>query len=243
MPPSSAGMRPGAGAGASSTRPRTRSSPRSQRSGVASLVLLAALAGRDFSFDYVARSTSRELPLGYTLAAFWSGQEGSLLLWLLVLTGAASAAVALNRRLVREVLPWTVPIVAGVALFFAFLLVVSREPVRHPGRAGRRRGDEPEPPEPVHDRPPADALPRLRGPDDPVRLRHGGARLTPGGRALDRRHAPLDARGLDVPRLRHPARREVGLRGGRLGRLVRLGSRSRTPRSCPGSSPRRSSTR
>ncbi len=91
--------------------------------GVAALVLLVALAGRDFSLEYVARSTSRELPIGYTLAAFWSGQAGSLLLWLLVLTGSASAAVALNRRLVREVLPWTVPIVAGVAVFFAFLLV------------------------------------------------------------------------------------------------------------------------
>jgi cytochrome c-type biogenesis protein CcmF len=96
--------------------------------GVASLVLLAALARNDFSFDYVARLTSRELPTGYTLAAFWSGQEGSLLLWLLVLTGAASAALALNRRLVREVLPWTVPIVGGVALFFVFLLVVVASP-------------------------------------------------------------------------------------------------------------------
>ncbi|MGH3094221.1 MAG: heme lyase CcmF/NrfE family subunit, partial [Gaiellaceae bacterium] len=52
--------------------------------GIASLLLLAALAARDFSFEYVARSTSRELPMGYTLAAFWSGQAGSLLLWLLV---------------------------------------------------------------------------------------------------------------------------------------------------------------
>jgi cytochrome c-type biogenesis protein CcmF len=95
---------------------------------VAALVLVAALAARDFSFEYVARSTSRELPLGYTLAAFWSGQAGSLLLWLLVLTGIASAAVALNRRLVREVLPWTVPIVSAVALFFAFLLVAIASP-------------------------------------------------------------------------------------------------------------------
>src|ERR671918_428733 len=91
--------------------------------GVAAVVLLAALAGRDFSFEYVADSTSRELPMSYTLAAFWSGQAGSLLLWLLVLTGAASAAILLNRRLIRDVLPWTVPIVAGVAAFFAFLLV------------------------------------------------------------------------------------------------------------------------
>ena len=96
--------------------------------GVASLVLLAALARNDFTFDYVARLTSRELPTGYTLAAFWSGQEGSLLLWLLVLTGATSAALALNRRLVREVLPWTVAIVGGVALFFAFLLVFVASP-------------------------------------------------------------------------------------------------------------------
>jgi cytochrome c-type biogenesis protein CcmF len=96
--------------------------------GVASLVLLVALGTRDFSFEYVARSTSRELPLGYTLSAFWSGQAGSLLLWLLVLTGFASAAVALNRRLVREVLPWTVPILAGVATFFALLLVFVASP-------------------------------------------------------------------------------------------------------------------
>jgi cytochrome c-type biogenesis protein CcmF len=95
---------------------------------VASVVLLAALASRDFSLEYVARSTSRELPLGYTLAAFWSGQAGSLLLWLLVLTGVGSAAVALNRRLVRDVLPWTVPVLAAVATFFALLLVFVASP-------------------------------------------------------------------------------------------------------------------
>jgi cytochrome c-type biogenesis protein CcmF len=96
--------------------------------GIASLVLLAALAARDFSFEYVARSTSRELPMGYTLAAFWSGQAGSLLLWLLVLTGSASVAVGLNRGLVRDVLPWTVPILGGVAAFFAILLVFVASP-------------------------------------------------------------------------------------------------------------------
>ena len=90
---------------------------------VASLVLLGALAAKDFSFAYVADHTSRELPLGYTLAAFWSGQEGSLLLWLLVLTAMGAAALALNRRLTRDVLPWTTPILAGVATFFALLLV------------------------------------------------------------------------------------------------------------------------
>jgi cytochrome c-type biogenesis protein CcmF len=96
--------------------------------GIASLVLLIALADRDFSLEYVAGHTSRELPIPYTLSAFWSGQEGSLLLWLFVLTGAGSAAVALNRRLVREVLPWTVPLLAGVATFFAIVLVFVASP-------------------------------------------------------------------------------------------------------------------
>ena len=95
---------------------------------VAAAVLLAALADNDFSLVYVAEHTSIELPLGYTLAAFWSGQEGSLLLWFLVLTGMGSAAVALNGRLTRDVLPWTVPIVGALASFFAFLLVFVASP-------------------------------------------------------------------------------------------------------------------
>jgi len=96
--------------------------------GVAVVVLLTALVRSDFSFTYVSAFTSRELPLAYKFTALWGGQEGSLLLWLLVLTGAASVALALNRRLVREVLPWTVAIVGGVALFFAFLLVFIASP-------------------------------------------------------------------------------------------------------------------
>src|SRR5436309_4563170 len=95
---------------------------------VAAGVLLSALARHDFSFAYVASHTSRELPLGYTLSSFWSGQQGSLLLWLLVLTGMGSAAVALNRHLVRTVLPWTVPILGGIASFFALLLVFVASP-------------------------------------------------------------------------------------------------------------------
>ncbi|MBA2537972.1 MAG: heme lyase CcmF/NrfE family subunit [Actinobacteria bacterium] len=95
---------------------------------VASAVLLGALAAKDFTFAYVADHVSRELPTGYTLAAFWSGQEGSLLLWLLVLLAMGVAAVAFNPRLTRQVLPWTVPVLAAVASFFALLLVFVASP-------------------------------------------------------------------------------------------------------------------
>ena len=43
---------------------------------VASAVLLSALVRHDFSFTYVAQHTSSELPTGYSISAFWGGQEG-----------------------------------------------------------------------------------------------------------------------------------------------------------------------
>jgi cytochrome c-type biogenesis protein CcmF len=95
---------------------------------VASVVLLAALLRNDFSFTYVADHTSRELPTGYTISAFWGGQEGSLLLWLLVLTGFSAAAVAFGRRIGADVLAWVVPVLGLVTTFFAFMLVAVSSP-------------------------------------------------------------------------------------------------------------------
>jgi cytochrome c-type biogenesis protein CcmF len=95
---------------------------------VAAGVLLAALLRHDFSFTYVAQTTSEALPTAYTISAFWGGQAGSLLLWLLVLTGFGAAAVVLNRGWVRDLVVWAVPVFAAVAFFFAFLLVAVASP-------------------------------------------------------------------------------------------------------------------
>src|SRR4249920_1712251 len=95
---------------------------------VAAIVLMAALLRHDFSFTYVAHTTSNALPTPYTIAAFWGGQEGSLLLWLLVLTGFGAAAVRLNRAWARDLVVWAVPVFAAVAVFFSFLVVVVASP-------------------------------------------------------------------------------------------------------------------
>jgi cytochrome c-type biogenesis protein CcmF len=94
----------------------------------AAAVLVVAFVRRDFSLAYVAQHSSRELPFIYTLSALWSGESGSLLLWLLVLTGMSTLAVLCNRRLVADVLPWTVPILAGISAFFAFVPVAVASP-------------------------------------------------------------------------------------------------------------------
>src|SRR6201997_1194043 len=94
---------------------------------VAAIILLVALGRRDMTFLYVWQHTSHKLPLAYALSAFWGGPEGSLLLWLLVLTGYAGLAVWLNRRS-RELIAWTVPVFGLVAVFFAFMLCFVSSP-------------------------------------------------------------------------------------------------------------------
>jgi len=95
---------------------------------VAAVVLLTALVRHDFSFTYVARTTSEALPTGYTISAFWGGQEGSLLLWLLVLTAFGAAAIRLNRGWAKSLVVWVVPVFAAVTVFFSFLLVAVASP-------------------------------------------------------------------------------------------------------------------
>src|SRR4029077_3639594 len=94
---------------------------------LASAVLLIALARHDFTFAYVAEHTSHDLPLSYTLSAFWGGQEGSLLLWLVGLTGCAALAGWLNRRQ-RDLMAWTVPVFGLIAVFFSFMLCFVSSP-------------------------------------------------------------------------------------------------------------------
>lgn len=53
--------------------------------GIASLILLLALATSNFKIEYVAQYTDLALPMSYKLTAFWAGQAGSLLFWALLL--------------------------------------------------------------------------------------------------------------------------------------------------------------
>jgi cytochrome c-type biogenesis protein CcmF len=90
---------------------------------VAAVVLAAAFLRNDFSLVYVYEHSSRELPRVYAFSGFWSGQEGSLLLWLVVLTGFSALAVWLNRRRAEDLVLWVTPVLAGISVCFTWLLV------------------------------------------------------------------------------------------------------------------------
>lgn len=63
----------------------------------ASAVLVNAFLQNEFRIQYVAHYSERALPFGYKLAAFWAGQEGSLLLWAWVLAVMSAIAVLARR--------------------------------------------------------------------------------------------------------------------------------------------------
>jgi cytochrome c-type biogenesis protein CcmF len=110
---------------------------------VAAAVLLSALVRHDFSFAYVAQHTSTALSTGYSMSAFWGGQEGSLLLWLLLLTAYAAVAVAVNRRRAPDLAAWSVPVLGVVSGFFAFLLVAVSSPFETQARVAEGAGLNP----------------------------------------------------------------------------------------------------
>lgn len=62
----------------------------------ASILLMTAILGDDLGITYVAKYSSREMPVIYKISAFWAGQGGTILLWTL-LQGAAGLAL-LRRR-------------------------------------------------------------------------------------------------------------------------------------------------
>ncbi|HEY0392758.1 MAG TPA: heme lyase CcmF/NrfE family subunit [Solirubrobacterales bacterium] len=82
-----------------------------------------AFASDDFSFNIVQQHSSIETPAFYKLAAMWSSQEGSLLLWAWVLSIASSLALYATRNRLREIVPYATAVMAGIASFFTGLML------------------------------------------------------------------------------------------------------------------------
>jgi cytochrome c-type biogenesis protein CcmF len=94
----------------------------------ANAAMLVALLSDDFSIRYVAENSSRATPTFFKVLALWSADQGSLLLWNLVLAGFV-AAVAFRFRGDRPAeLPWALAVLHGVAAFYLALVVGPASP-------------------------------------------------------------------------------------------------------------------
>ena len=61
--------------------------------------LVYCFVNDDFSVLYVAHNSNSHLPLFYRVAALWGAHEGSLLLWILILSIWSVAVAAFSRQL------------------------------------------------------------------------------------------------------------------------------------------------
>ena len=103
------------------------------------VILESAFLRSDFHFTVVATHSSTTTPFFYRAAAAWSSQEGSLLLWLWLLSMWSSLVLFLARRRLRDVAPYATSVLLGFGAFFGGLLVFTAVAVRD-GGGGPARG-------------------------------------------------------------------------------------------------------
>ncbi|PYP09976.1 MAG: cytochrome C biogenesis protein [Gemmatimonadetes bacterium] len=90
---------------------------------VAVISLEVAIFRHDFSVQYVASRTSRNLPTFYLWSALYSGQEGSLLFWAAVLSLFGAMTQLLTSRRHRAYLPYVAAVTSLVATFFVSVML------------------------------------------------------------------------------------------------------------------------
>ena len=90
---------------------------------IAWVILEAAFLRSDFSFNVVANHSSTTTPTFYKLAAPWSSQEGSLLLWVWLLSLWSSLILFLIRKRtsIAALAPYATSVLLGFAVFFTSL--------------------------------------------------------------------------------------------------------------------------
>ncbi len=95
---------------------------------LAFLCLVASFVRHDFSVLNVASNSNSALPLPYRVAASWGSHEGSLLLWLLMLTGWTVAVAWFSKHLPQPVLARTLSVMGLVAVGFLLFLLLTSNP-------------------------------------------------------------------------------------------------------------------
>ena len=97
-------------------------------SAIGFVILDVAFISSDFSYKIVASGSSTTTPFFYRAAAIWSTQQGSLLLWVMLLSFWSSLALLITRRRVREIVPYAQSVLFGFSIFFVGLIVLFANP-------------------------------------------------------------------------------------------------------------------
>src|ERR1700730_2845618 len=94
---------------------------------LAAVVLVTSAFQDDFSIAYIYHHSNRDLPAPYKFATLWSGQEGSLLFWSLLLA-AYGLVLRLRHKTDMRLFAAASVVIAAVQVFFLLLLTFAAHP-------------------------------------------------------------------------------------------------------------------
>src|ERR1017187_1189609 len=87
----------------------------------ASAILVYSLIAGDYRLAYVAAHSNKAMKMHYKFAAWWGGQEGSLLFWAFLLSTYSAVVVYTNRKKFRDMMPWVTMVLMATLAFFLVL--------------------------------------------------------------------------------------------------------------------------
>ena len=98
---------------------------------VSAVALIYALVSNDFSIRYVAFNTTRRTPVYYKITGLWGSLEGSILLWIWMLSLFTGLVALIHRRSQKEILPAVLSVMFIVSAFFLLIAAFVASPFQH----------------------------------------------------------------------------------------------------------------
>ncbi len=94
---------------------------------IAAAVLVVATFQNDYSIAYILHHSNRDLGAPYKFAALWSGQEGSLLFWSLLLA-SYGLVLRMRHKVDTRLVAYASVVIAAVQVFFLLLVNFAAPP-------------------------------------------------------------------------------------------------------------------
>ncbi|MGB0468459.1 MAG: heme lyase CcmF/NrfE family subunit [Pontibacterium sp.] len=82
----------------------------------------------DFTVKYVATNSNTALPYYYKVSAIWGGHEGSLLLWVVILSGWTFAVALKSKNLPQDIVARVLAVMGIIAVGFILFTLITSSP-------------------------------------------------------------------------------------------------------------------
>ena len=90
--------------------------------------LVYAFITNDFTVSYVAANSNTQLPVYYRIAATWGAHEGSLLLWVLLLSCWTLAVALFSRSMPQDSVARVLSVMGMINVGFLLFIILTSNP-------------------------------------------------------------------------------------------------------------------